>query len=273
VEDRAIAALRRALDPENGPVRLLDASLALARIGDRSVDEDWVRRELDLLAECALERAGGRLDSESLSHAIDHELFISAGFTGAADSYYEPESSFIDAVLAQRKGIPISLSIVYLEVARRLGVSCAGIGYPGHFIVRCGEGENVSFVDPFHQGARLDRAELLAGLRGQQLGMHAEHYLTAVTPRQIIQRMLHNLYGVYRQRHEPPRTLAVIEMLLLIEPWNVGLIGERGLLRYWLELPGALEDLERYLKQCKENDVAAVVRQAVDELRSRPREE
>jgi regulator of sirC expression with transglutaminase-like and TPR domain len=157
-----------------------------------------------------------------------------------------------------------------MEVAQRVGLRCEGVGYPGHFIVRCGSPERPLYIDPFHQGARIDREELLAGLRGQDLGGAApESFLSAVTRRQLLQRMLHNLYAIFSKRGEMQRLLDVVELLLIIEPWNADLVGERGLLNYRLgnQAP-ALDDLERYVvATAGRASVSTVALKALDELR------
>jgi regulator of sirC expression with transglutaminase-like and TPR domain len=156
-----------------------------------------------------------------------------------------------------------------MEVAQRLGLRCEGVGYPGHFIVRCGEPEDAIFVDPFHQGVRLDRAELLARLRGQALGgATPESFLTAITRRQFLQRMLRNLHHVFRERRDLERWRAVVELLLRLEPWNAAMVGERGMLHYRLGDAGlALVDLQRYVEASAPGAVSTGAVRLLDELR------
>src|SRR5690606_28344779 len=133
----------------------------------------------------------------------------------------------------RKRGIPISLSIIYMELAARVGLRCDGIGFPGHFLVRCGEPAGGFFVDPFHQGDRVDRGELLARLNGFDLGgTNAESFLAALTRRQILQRMLNNLRNAFRARQNIEQWLLAVELQILLEPWNASLTGERGMLKY-----------------------------------------
>lgn len=243
--------------------------MVVARIGRDRIDEHRYARQLDLIAEAAVEHSAGRRDVESLVQAVDHQLFAVEGFRGNGDDFYDPDNSFLDRVMDRRVGIPITLSLVFMEVAQRVGLRCDGVGFPGHFLVRCGEPEEALYVDPFYQGSRVDREELLAALRGQALGGGApDWHLAAVTRRQILQRMLHNLHGIYRGMEDRENLLHVIELLIRLEPWNASLYGERGLLHYRLgNGREAVGDLERYLSIPEPQSATPYARRALDELR------
>ncbi|MCC6381586.1 MAG: transglutaminase family protein [Dehalococcoidia bacterium] len=251
-------------------VDLFGAALIVARLRAGPTDPNGCARELDLIAEAAGERAGDTRDPLVLAQAIDHELFVARGFHGNSENYADPENSYLDAVVARRTGLPITLSLVYMEVAQRIGLHCDGVGYPGNFIVRCGEPGDALYVDPFHQGARLDREELLAGLRGRELdGMSPDALLLAVTRRQILRRMLTNLYTVFRDKRDVERWLGVVELILRLEPWNATLVGERGMLHYRLGHPAlALVDLERYVAAAAPGGVSNGALRLLEELRS-----
>ncbi|OAI44486.1 hypothetical protein AYO38_02155 [bacterium SCGC AG-212-C10] len=230
-------------------VDLFGAAIVIASLGNREVDAHACARYFDTVADDVLGQVTPAGGPEALAGAIDHELFVVRGFHGNAGEYNDPANSYLDQVISRRTGIPIALSLVYMEVAQRVGLRCDGIGYPGHFIVRCGDPDDPIFVDPYHQGARLDHEELLAGLRGRNLGgATPESFLSAVTRRQILQRMLNNLRIVFSERQDMQSWLDAVELALMLEPWNADLIGERGMLRFRLGDPEhALEDLERYV--------------------------
>ena len=162
-----------------------------------------------------------------------------------------------------------------MEIARRVGLRCDGVGYPGHFIVRCGEPEDGLFVDPFHQGARLDRMELIANLRGMNLGGASEEtFLSAVTRRQLLQRMLLNLRNTFQEAKDIERWHACVDLLLCIEPWNASLTGERGMLAFRLgDSPGALDDLERYVAATSPETSSGGARRLLQQLRIQLRSE
>ncbi len=254
-------------------VDLFGAAMIICRLSGRPTDPHDTARRLDVLAEAVHESVGDGTDPGSLSQAIDHELFVVRGFHGNSSSYDDPENSFLDHVVEHRTGLPITLSLVYMELAQRIGLRCDGIGFPGHFIVRCGEPEAPLFVDPYHQGVRLDAQELLARLRSQPLGSASpESFLTGVTRRQILQRMLRNLHVTFRDRRDFRRWLAVIELALVIEPWNATLVGERGMVYYRMgKHEQALADLQRYIEASAPESVSAGARRLLDELRLRSR--
>lgn len=250
-------------------VDLFGAAMLIARIGGLAVDAHGVACQLDFIAESVRDHAGDTTDAGELSHAIDYQLFTVRGFHGNTTDYSDPENSYLDRVLERKTGLPITLSLVYMEIAQRVGLRCDGVGFPGHFIVRCGDPDTPIFVDPFLQGARLDREELLARLRSVEIGNASpESFLAAVTRRQILQRMLNNLHGVFRERRDMDRWHATVNLLLRIEPWNAALTGERGMLNYRLGKPAAaLDDLERYVEATGRPRVSAGALRLLDELR------
>jgi len=129
-------------------------------------------------------------------------LFDDCGFAGNTVDYYDPENSFIDTVLLRRTGIPITLSVVLIEVGRRIGIDLVGVGLPGHFVVR-NAGDTTELIDPFNGGRRLDEAgceAMLSQLQGRPVTLHPS-WLAAVDHRSILWRILTNLKGCYAQRN------------------------------------------------------------------------
>ena len=243
--------------------------MAIAAIGGHAVYKHQTASQLDLLAEAVREEVGDTLNPSQLANAINHQLFVEQGFHGNTGEYSAPENSYLDLVVVRKTGIPITLSLVYMEVAQRVGLRCDGIGFPGHFIVRCGDPEDPIYIDAFQQGARLDREELLARLHSMPLGgASPESFLAAVTRRQLLQRMLNNLHVAFRSARDMERWHATVDLLLRIEPWNATLTGERGMLNYRLgNAPAALEDLERYVEATGRPQVSAGALRLLDELR------
>ncbi|MCC7364227.1 MAG: transglutaminase family protein [Dehalococcoidia bacterium] len=251
-------------------VDLFGAAMVISRLRGAAVDPHASARELDLIADAVVERLGGGSSTWELIDAINHELFEEAGYHGNVQEYGDPENSYLDRVIARRTGIPISLSLVYMEVAQRVGLRADGVGYPGHFLVRCGPPEDAIFIDPFNRGARLEAGDLVTRLRGVALPAAPETYLSAVTRRQVLQRMLGNLHVIFRERRDLDRWLAVVELQLAIEPWNAQLVGERGMLHYRLgSHTSALADLERYVGANGPQAVSAGALRLLDELRLR----
>ena len=168
-----------------------EAAFCIAACARREVDVDRQLRRLDELAE------GVRVPTLD---GLVHHLFAVEGFSGDADRYYDPRNSFLDSVLDRRRGIPISLSVLVMEVGRRVGVPLDGVGMPGHFLLRDKVDPSV-FVDPFHRGRLLDARgcrELLASLSRE--APWSETYLAPVSRPVIVARMLANLRAIYAQR-------------------------------------------------------------------------
>jgi regulator of sirC expression with transglutaminase-like and TPR domain len=247
--------------------------MAIARIGDPLLDIHRYSAILDGYAEEVSDVTGDTLDPEALAHGIDHVLFSVHGFRGNEDDYSLPENSYLNAVIDRHLGIPITLSIVYMEVAARVGLRCEGVGFPGHFIVRCGQPEDAFFIDPFHQGDRLDSQELLARLRGLDLaGATPDSFLAAVTRRQVLQRILNNLRQSFRARQAIPPWLTAVELQLLLEPWNAPLTGERGMLNFRLgRFDEAERDLERYVQSSGREAAHMGASRMLDRIRTRQR--
>jgi regulator of sirC expression with transglutaminase-like and TPR domain len=138
--------------------------------------------------------------------AVNHYLYTELGFQGNTGDYYDPENSFINRVLDKKTGIPITLSAVYLAVTKPLGLPLAGVGMPGHFILKWNPGnvEDTFFVDPFHKGRILNQNDCVAFLIQSGYGF-SPGYLEPVNSRRILSRMCNNLASIYRHRDETER--------------------------------------------------------------------
>jgi regulator of sirC expression with transglutaminase-like and TPR domain len=185
-------------------------------------DPEAYRDQLDRIATyCApeVERAAGGIGR---ARAISDCLFERLGFCGNTDDYYDPRNSFLTDVLDRRTGIPISLSVLYLEVSRRLGVLAQGVNFPGHFLVRVAIEDAWLFLDPFTAGRTLTPADLEALLRKTTTpdAVLEPSVIAAASKRQIVARMLVNLAGIYGRNGDLPRSLDVLERLAVLEPSN-----------------------------------------------------
>ncbi len=156
------------------------------------------------------------------ARAISDHLFDRMGFCGNTDDYYDPRNSFLTDVIDRRTGIPISLSVLYLEVARRVGVLAQGVNFPGHFLVRVAIEDAWLFIDPFSGGRSLTPSDLESLLRKTTTpdAILDPSVIAAATKRQIVARMLVNLAGIYGRNGDLPRSLDVLERLAILEPQN-----------------------------------------------------
>lgn len=226
-------------------------------------------RRLDLLAERVRDRLNGESAPLLVLQELNRVLFEEEEFRGNADAYYDPRNSFLNDVLDRRLGIPISLSVVHLEVGWRLGLPLEGVGFPGHFLVRYAGGAARILVDAF-EGGRLrfedEAQELLDRVYGGMVRLRPE-FLAPATKKQILSRMLSNLKGIYVNAKDDVRALAVIERILLLRPDATAELRDRGVL---LARAGrreeAVTELERYLDRVPEAPDAGRVRGLVAEL-------
>jgi regulator of sirC expression with transglutaminase-like and TPR domain len=180
-------------------------------------------------------------------------LFDTIGFTGNAQHYADPRNSFLNEVLERRLGIPISLSVLYLEVARRTGVRADGVGLPGHFIVRAAlDNGQVVYIDPFHRGMLLseeDCRERVRSVTDGRLPFH-EAFLNPVGVHYILVRMLNNLKNFYAAASDFARAAQVVERLLVLHPDDLDEIRNLGLLYGALgRRRQAVAHLEKYLEE------------------------
>ncbi len=209
-------------------------------------------RRLDLLAERVRDRLSDETAPLVLLQELSRVLFQEEGFRGNAEGYYDPRNSFLNDVLDRRLGIPITLSLVYLEVGWRLGLPLAGVNFPGHFLVRY-EGEALRIlVDPF-QGGELrfegDAQALLDRVYGGRVPLQPE-YLRAAGKKDILTRILANLKGIYLNGHDDVRALAAVERLQLLRPGEPEELRDRGMILARLGRAGeAREELVRYLER------------------------
>ncbi|HYH83980.1 MAG TPA: transglutaminase-like domain-containing protein [Pyrinomonadaceae bacterium] len=204
--------------------------------------------------------------------ALNRYLFDEQGFAGNQSNYYDPRNSMLHRVLERRTGIPITLSIVYVEVGRRAGLKVEGVGLPGHFIVRASEegGENV-LVDPFY-GKVVDEDECqkrLDVIYDGRVTLGEEH-LCAVGVRTTLVRVLGNLKAVYVQGQLFRRALAAVERILLLTPHDLDERRDRGMLLAQLDrLPEAIAETQSYLNLAPDASDADAVREQIKKMQNR----
>jgi regulator of sirC expression with transglutaminase-like and TPR domain len=182
--------------------------------------------------------------------ALNEHFFGRLGFQGNLDDYYDPRNSYLNDVIDRRTGIPITLSTLYCEVARRLGVRASGVAFPGHFLVKCAATGEEVIVDCFNARVltREGCQELLESMYPGKPRL-TDEMLRAATPREILSRMLNNLRQIYLARQDFARAVRWIEMDMELRPEAAENYRERGMLYAQAERFGkAMADLERYLR-------------------------
>lgn len=206
---------------------------------------------LDSYARELSERISPDADGEEFIHTMNEYLFEELGFQGNQQEYYHPANSCLNEVLTKRVGIPITLSVVYMEVGRRLGRTIHGIGLPGHFIVQYEDAHISAFIDPFHAGRLMFENECF-DLAREITGLDVSAdpgVLKPVSKRQILVRMLNNLRSVYFQRQEPLKAVEVLSLLIEADPGSPDEYKQRGVcLAQAQRFSQARADLEMYLR-------------------------
>jgi regulator of sirC expression with transglutaminase-like and TPR domain len=183
--------------------------------------------------------------------SMNQVLFDEFGFSGNRDDYYDPRNSFLNDVIERRRGIPISLSALYMAVGGRVGIRIDGIGLGGHFLVRHSSGETETVLDPFNRGVRLS-PEALGGLASEADAGDpaAPNALPRASNREILARMLRNLLRIYVGVRAYDKALSMIDLMLINDPEALPLDRQRGLLRLETRrFEGAASDLAHYLRQ------------------------
>jgi len=243
------------------PLDLARAALTIARL---EYPQLHFGRSLDMLDRMG-ERAAARLQPGSGAPlrarvaALNRLVFEEEGFAGNRTHYDDFRNSCLNVVLERRLGIPITLALVYIEVARRAGLTVLGVGFPGHFLMRVPASNDSGtsrdlILDPFDRGAEIDIDDCRA-LLAKHLGMLNEDVpldpalLRPCAPRHMLARMLNNLKRTYVELRSFPQARCVSDLLLTVDPTMLSEVRDRGLLAYHLDdFPAALRDLESYLR-------------------------
>jgi len=248
---------------------LASAALMIARVEYPELDAAAYLERLDAIGGEASRRLAAAAPPADAPPGVDTDryakvlalnayLFDELGFAGNESDYEDPRNSFLNEVIDRRTGIPITLSLVYMEISRRAGLPVEGVNFPGHFLLRCRAGHDARYaedliIDPFHGGALLSR-DLLARRSGgreddENAGQFESRALPRATKPQILTRMLLNLKRVYVRMQSFPQARAVADLLVAVDPSAINELRDRGLLAYQLnDFPAALRDLQTYLK-------------------------
>jgi regulator of sirC expression with transglutaminase-like and TPR domain len=271
ISEHAVDSFSRvALSPDPD---LAIAALMIARLEYPSLDARPYIDELDEMGREAARRvaaaqpgddAPADVDPQAYArvNALSDYLFREQRFVGNVARYEDPRNSFLNEVLERRTGIPITLALVYMEVARRAGLVVEGVNFPGHFLVRCPTrrgGCNDLIIDAFHGGALLSEhgcLELLRRHAGEGAVWDDTHLRARATKPQIIARMLVNLKRLYVQMYSFPQARDITELLLGIDPTATNELRDRGLLAFHLnDFSAALRDLQEYLRLAAKSNV------------------
>ena len=260
---------------------LLEAAASLAQDDYPEMDVQQVLGDVDQLLARIKRRLPGDASTLQKLRLLNQFFFQDLGFGGNVNDYYDPDNSYLNAVLRKRRGIPITLAVLWLELATGLGLNARGISFPGHFMVKVNLPKGQVVIDPFN-GQSLSREELaerLAPFR-QRAGVKAHDeagsdfevpmglYLQSAAPREIISRMLRNLKEIHTTQEDWPRLVAVLDRLIVLQPDIWSDYRDRGLaLAAQGEDLRAVADLSYYLAHAKEAADAGVIEERLSGLR------
>ena len=242
------------LDASNDDFDLAEAALLIAQEEQPHLDVAAYLQRLDALADQVRAHVPEPQTPAATLTQLNKLLFEEERLSGNATDYYDPRNSFLNEVLDRKIGIPITLSVIYMEVGRRLGMNIFGVGFPGHFLVKYSGPDGEVILDPFHGGVTLSREQLAQKLRemygeGNPFLTQIPQLLTPASKREILVRMLRNLKGVYLQKNDFPRALNAIDRIVLVDPTIAAEFRDRGAVHQRLgRLQAAAQDFRRYLQ-------------------------
>ncbi|MEN3365770.1 MAG: hypothetical protein V7606_3044 [Burkholderiales bacterium] len=258
---------------QDDSIPLFEAALAIAQDVDPQLDLSATQAEIEILAARLQRRLALDASSVQKLRMLNHFFYHELGFAGNVNDYYDPDNSYLHRVISTRRGIPISLAVVYMELAQQIGLNVKGISFPGHFLMKLSVQSGDIVLDPFN-GVSLSREELEERLEPyfEQQGYPSEiplgSYLQAAPPRDILVRMLRNLKALFVEHARWQRVLGVEQRLVILLPDDITERRDRGLAYANLECPqAALRDLEAYLDERPHASDADMIRGRLPELR------
>jgi regulator of sirC expression with transglutaminase-like and TPR domain len=265
-----------ALVADDQQFSLLEAAAAVAHAALPELDVQGVLSAIDALAVKLKNRIAADTAPLQRLRLLNRYFFQELGFAGNVNDYYAPENSYLHRVLDSRRGIPITLALIYIEIAQQIGLEARGVSFPGHFLIKLKMPQGEVVIDPFN-GRSLSRDDLeeriepyrrrhgLVGDAEVPLGL----FLQTATPRAVVARMLRNLKEIHRGAEEWPALLAVMQRLVILLPDDWDERRDRGLVRAELgDDEGAVQDLAAYVEHSPGADDVRAISDRIGELRA-----
>lgn len=272
-----LAPFAQLIDRIDVRIDLARACLLIAEDAYPGLDVESYVTELERLALRLRARLPQAAGADEKLVALNQFLFEELGYAGNADDFYDPRNSYLNDVMDRRTGIPLTLSVVYMELGRRIGLPLEGVSFPGHFLVRMRIRGALLVLDPFSGGAPQSEQDLRERLQRvipegasgplPVSELPLERFLEPASNRQILARLLRNLKAIYRGADEPGRLLDVLNRMLVVAPDATSDLRERGLVYQRLECyRAALRDLQDYVEREPEASDSADIRAKLIEL-------
>ncbi|UCF93343.1 MAG: transglutaminase family protein [Desulfobacterales bacterium] len=260
---------RVALLPED-QIDLARGALVIAKTEYPDLDESFYLERLNGMAVRLKNDVKRNQNPGDIIARMNRLLFDEEDFRGNRENYYEPDNSCLNRVLERKLGIPITLSLVYIEVGQRLGLDLRGIGLPGHFITALYHGAARTFIDPFNAGELRTVEDCREAVRAHQGEASAfdPRWLEPIGPKEFLSRMLRNLKRIYAQKEDYVKAFRMIHWILTLQPTAPAELRERAMLYEAMGNPvRAAEDWERYLESAAGVESEATIRARIDDLR------
>ncbi len=255
-------------------INLAEAALLIASEEYPDLDIAAYLARLDEMAATLKRRLRADISPADAIVALNRFLFDEHGFTGNAADYYDPRHSFLNEVLDRKRGIPLTLALVYIEISRRIGLQVQGVSFPAHFLVKCRLRKGTVVLDPYANGISLSLDDLKQRIKSLRNGVElpqssiAEMLATA-SNKEILVRMLRNLKGIYSHHKQWLKALAATDRIITVMPDLADEYCDRGMIYLSLEcFRAALFDLQAYIKMLPEAADADTIRQKVVELQA-----
>lgn len=266
-----------ALVQDDEHIPLFEAALSIAQDDDAALDLTACMLEIDKFAARLKRRLPADIATIPKLRLLNNYFYQELGFAGNLNDYYNPDNSYLHKVLETRRGIPISLAIIYMELAQQLGLDVKGVSFPGHFLMKLSVKNGDIILDPFN-GASLSREDIEERLEPFFVNGRSPDdrplasYLAEAAPRAILVRMLHNLKALFAEHPHWKQFLNVQQRLVILLPDEMAERRDRGLAYANLDCPqAALQDIEAYLERCPQANDADSLRQRLPELRAATR--
>ncbi|HIN94195.1 MAG TPA: tetratricopeptide repeat protein, partial [Planctomycetes bacterium] len=234
---------------------LLQAALLIALLDEEEIDIEAYVRLIERMVADISKKINKDANSADKLAALDQYLFQDNGFHGSRFDYYHRANSYLNRVIDDREGLPITLCVLYIELGRRLGLTIEGIGLPGHFVVQhIGDNKKPQLIDVFNEGKRLSRKDAMKLVAEHSNQPFQEDYLKPVPKRLIVSRMLNNLMGLAQQKEDKESMLRYVELMMALDSHSVQSRGMRAILRFETgRKKSAIADLDWFLEHRPEN--------------------
>lgn len=251
-------------------IDLAHGALLIAKAVYPDLKESLYLERLDRMASRVKLDMTADAESEDIITKLNDVLFEQEKFRGNHENYYDPDNSFLNRVLDRKTGIPITLSLIYIEVAGRLGLDVRGIGLPGHFITALYHASGKIFIDPFNRGEILTVDECLEIIRTHMGDTFAPdlHWLQPISRKELLTRMLRNLKLIYARQDDDVMLFKMLHWILTLQPEAPAELGERAMLYEAMGNPSrAARDWERYLANVGDHKSVTTIRARIDNLK------